>query len=289
MNKCKILKSMLTDNNTYIVPGVLECIGAKIAEKVGFKAISITGNGLSASVLGMPDISMMSLREVIDSSRNIAISTQIPVIGDADTGYGTALNVIRTVTEFERAGVAGIHIEDQQPPKKCAYYDTNKSLVSIEQQTAKIKAAVYAKNDPDFCIIARTDAFKISGMKETIFRSQQYAEAGADAIFVVGLQTAEEIASIKAALSVPLVINVNDGSELAAFDHEAMRSMGVKLVLYPATIRSAMVHSLSNVLSNLHCHGTSQAVLNQLSSLGELNDLLDLAKYQELEKEYVRM
>ena len=277
------LQRMLQDDKIYILPGVFECIGALIAEGAGFSAIAVTGNGLSASAIGMPDFGLMSMTEVVERSRLIASAVGIPVIADADTGYGGTLNVYRTVKEFEQAGVAGIHLEDQASPKKCAYYQADQKLISADDFVAKIKAAVAARSDKSFALVIRTDAFRIQGLAETIDRCRRYADAGADALFVVGLTSLEDIRAVSAATPIPLMVNTNDGDKLASIPLDELRATGVKLLAYPATVRSAMVKGVEAALQALAANGTTNKVLPDLAPISSLSKLTRLAFYQELE------
>lgn len=280
------LRSLLADNETYTVPGIFECLGAKIAQNIGFKVIFATGNGVSASLLGKPDVGLMSMREVVDSSANIANCVSIPVIGDADTGYGSVLNVIRTVQEFERAGIAGIFMEDQPTPKRCAYYPGEQRLVTAAEHAAKIRAAKWACTDKDFCVIARTDAFRIYGLEDTIDRARLYTQAGADAIFAIGIPDLATARILADALTVPLIINVNDGDPLTRVDIKDLNAAGVKFVFYPPTARAAVVRALETVLSCLYRTGSTTGVLDQLASLSEFNSLLDVEGLNILETQF---
>lgn len=288
INKRKTFKKILLDGNSYIVPGVYDGISAKIVEKVGFQLMSITGNGIAASTLGMPDIGLISMKEVADRAASIASCTYLPIIADADTGYGNGLNIIRTVTEFESAGVAGIHIEDQVSPKRCAYYGGRRNLVSVDEQVEKIKAAVYAKNDKDFCIIARTDALRSSGLKEAIERSKKYLEAGADAFFIVGLSDKAQILEIQREIKAPIVVNINDGDSLGRYSLEDFNELGVKFIFYPATIRSAAARAIKRAMESLHECGHTQNILQNLASLDEFNEIMDVSKYIKIGEMFVR-
>ncbi|MDR3588210.1 MAG: isocitrate lyase/PEP mutase family protein [Negativicutes bacterium] len=277
------LQRMLRDDKIYILPGVFECIGALVAEQAGFPAIGVTGNGLSASAIGMPDFGLMSMAEVVERSRQIASAVGIPVIADADTGYGGTLSVYRTVREFEQTGVAGIHLEDQASPKKCAYYQADQKLISTDDFVAKIKAATAARQDKAFALVIRTDAYRLRGLAETVERCRLYAAAGADMLFVVGLTSLEDIRAISAATPVPLMVNTNDGDKLAAIPLDELRAAGVKIIAYPATVRSAMVKAVETALRALAADGNTNKVLPALAPISGLSELTRLAHYQALE------
>ena len=285
---CKNLKKLLADPHTYIVPGVYDGISAKLAEKAGFQVMSVTGNGLSACALGLPDVGLMSMREVVDYSRNINSAVNIPVLADADTGYGTALNVIRTVKEFEQAGLSGIHIEDQVSPKKCAYYEGEKELVSVEHQVYKLKAAISARKNSDFCIIARTDALLVYGFEEMLLRTKKYVEVGVDGIFVVGFSSIEQIIAFKNEFKdIPLIINLNDTNPLNELGFTCLEKLGVKLILYPATARSAAAKAISDAFICMQTEGNTKKIIDTLLPLDTFSKMMDMEIYQELEKEYV--
>ncbi len=288
MKKTGKLKKILTDRQTYIVPGVYDCISARLAEKAGFKLVSVTGNGMVAAVLGLPDVGLMTMREVVDCSRNIASCISLPAIGDADTGYGSALNTVRTVREFELAGLAGIHLEDQASPKKCAYYAGKRELVSIGHQVHKLRAVVETRQDKDFCLIARTDALLPYGMKEAAKRARAYMEAGADAVFVVGFTGEKEIDDFKRTCrDVPLIVNINDNNPLNGLGLKGFADLGVKLAFYPATLRSAAARAIKDALACL-AGGSTRPLLDGLMALDEFNQVLDVGFYQQLEEKYVR-
>lgn len=286
MDKRQALKAFLADDVTYPVPGVFECIGAKAAEQAGFALAFVTGNGVAASALGVPDVGLMTMREVADRSAAIAACVRMPIIADADTGYGTVLNVVRSVREFERAGLAGIFIEDQADPKRCAYYPGEMRLIPAEEHAAKIRAAVWACAGKDFTVIARTDAFRVCGLTETVSRGRLYAAAGADAVFAIGLPDAATVRQVADALPVPLIVNVNDGDPLALAGLDAMKEAGAKLVFYPATVRAAVAKAAATVLACLRRTGSTDGVLDLLATREEFAGLLDLGAYQWLEENF---
>ncbi len=290
MEKRKTLRQMLSDDKAYIVPGVFDCIGAKVAENAGFKLIAVTGNGAAASMAGLPDLGIVTMTEVINCSKNIADCTDIPVIADADTGFGQTLNIMRTVHEFETAGLSGIHIEDQVSPKKCPYYGGNKhEVVSVEHHVNTLKAAQAARKDKDFCIISRTDAIVSYGFDEAVSRSNQYLEAGADAAFIVGLSSIEEVERAVKLVKGPLIVNVNDTSPLNAFSEERYRQAGAKLILYPATIRNVFLKQAMEAMLHLKQHGNTRQILEKFASLKEFRDLVELGRYEELEREFATL
>lgn len=279
---------MLGDRETYFVPGVFDCIGALAVKAAGFQAALVSGNAVSASVLGLPDMGLLTMTEVVDASSRIARSVDIPVIADADTGYGQPLNFMRTVNEFERGGVAGIHIEDQVSPKKCAYYGGTHEIVPVDEFLRKLKAGIDARENPDFCIIARTDAMVSYGREEAVRRANKYLEAGADAVFVVGCSTLEEVGMVAREVSGPVVVNVNDISELNRYSQETFRQLGVKLVLYPATLRSLFLKQALDTMKHLYENGNTADRLDRLATLPEFQKATKVPEYEAREYQYAK-
>lgn len=277
---------MLRDQETYFVPGVFDCIGALAAEKAGFQAALISGNAVSASLVGLPDMGLLTMSEVTGSASHIARCVDIPVIADADTGYGQPLNFMRTIHEFEQGGISGIHIEDQISPKKCAYYGGLHEVVPTEEFLKKLRAGIDAKEDPDFCIIARTDALVSFGREEAIDRANRYLDAGADAAFVVGCASLEDVEAVARAVHGPLVVNINDTGSLNDYSRDTFRQLGVKLVLYPATLRSLFLKQALETLRCLHENGNTQPVLKRLATLPEFQSLTKVPEYEAMEYEY---
>ena len=288
MNKRVTLKNMLGDRETYFVPGVFDCIGALAVKASGFQAALVSGNAVSASALGLPDMGLLTMTEVVDASSRIARSVDIPVIADADTGYGQPLNFMRTVNEFERGGVAGIHIEDQVSPKKCAYYGGTHEIVPVDEFLRKLKAGIDARENPDFCIIARTDAMVSYGREEAVRRANKYLEVGADAVFVVGCSTLEEVGMVAREVSGPVVVNVNDISELNRYSQETFRQLGVKLVLYPATLRSLFLKQALDTMKHLYENGNTADRLDRLATLPEFQKATKVPEYEAWEYQYAK-
>jgi 2-methylisocitrate lyase-like PEP mutase family enzyme len=286
MTASEQFRKYLGDGECYIAPGVYDCIGSRVAYSCGFKMLSLTGNGLSAAYLGMPDMGLLTMTEMVEGARRIAASVPIPLIADADNGYGGVLNITRTVREFMSAGVAAIHIEDQPSPKKCAYYPGEKRILPLEDGVRNIKTAVHARGGDPLCIIARTDAMRSDGLEETVRRANAYTEAGADAVFAVGLSSKEEIEELRAVTTVPLFANINDGKALSGFGPKEFKAMGIKCVLYPATIRNAYFKATQNVLLDLAKKGHTRDALNSFASIEEFGAMLDSDKYQALEEKF---
>lgn len=286
MDKRIKLKKMLQDKETYFVPGVFDCIGAQVVEAAGFQSMLVSGNAVSGSLLGLPDMGLLTMSEVIQASARIAGSVNIPVIADADTGYGQPLNFMRAVREFERGGVAGIHIEDQISPKKCAYYGGAHEIVPEGEFLRKLRAGLDARENPNFCIIARTDAMVSYGKEEAISRANRYLEAGADAVFVVGCSSIDEVEDVTKRIQGPVVININDTSPLNQYSAEIFRSIGVKLVLYPATLRALFLRQAAETMKCLYENGNTIPHLDRLATLSECQQMVKLPEYEKIEFQY---
>ena len=235
MKHTKALRKILAQERTILVPGAYDAVSAKILQQAGFRVLYMTGSGVTASLTGMPDVGILTMAEMVNQARNIVGAIDLPLICDADNGYGNPINVIRTVKEYERAGVAGIHIEDQVAPKKCGHFE-GKQIVPAEEMVKKIEAAIYAREEDDFLLIARTDARSVEGLDEALERARLYAEAGADMIFVETPQSVEELKVISEKLShIPLLVNMVEGGKTPILPFEDLREMGFKIVLYPTS------------------------------------------------------
>lgn len=268
-----------------IAPGVYDGLTARLAAEAGFEVLYMTGAGTSASRLGQPDLGLITLPEMVANAGMIAECSGLPVISDADTGYGNPLNVIRTVREFERAGVAGIHLEDQVFPKQCGHLD-GKRLVSAEEFVGKIKAAVDARRDPDFIIIARTDARTVNGFEDAMERACLYAEAGADFVFVESPLSRKEMASIPARVAVPCLINVaGPASKTPALLPGELAELGFKIAIYPAVAMDAVVNAVRRSLKSLREEGVAWDLQNLLGPR-KLFEALGLETWQAHEKNY---
>src|SRR5919204_4359110 len=213
------------------VPGVFNAVVARMAERLGYRAVYLSGAALAAAA-GVPDVGLLTLTEFVDQARTLTLATALPVIADADTGFGEALNVERAVRLFEAAGVAGLHLEDQQLPKRCGHL-SGKQLVEPEAMAAKIRAAVAARRDPDFVVIARTDARGVTGFGDAVRRARLYLRAGADAIFPEALESAEEFAAFARAVPAPLLANMTEFGRGPNLDFTTLANFGYRIVLYP--------------------------------------------------------
>jgi methylisocitrate lyase len=266
------------------VPGVFNPLVARLAEEAGFRAVYISGAALSAS-LGLPDVGLVTLTEFVEFARNIRACTNLPIISDADTGFGEALNVERTVKQFEAAGVAAIHLEDQVLPKRCGHL-SGKKLVSKEEMVAKLRAAMAARTDPDFVIIARTDARGVTDLKDAVTRALAYRAAGADVIFVEALKTQEEFGEFAKQVPGPLLANMTEFGQGPLLDFQTLAQLGYQIVLYPVTLLRLALKSASAALTQIKQQGHQRDLLEQMLTRKELYDLLRYTGYEERDRAY---
>jgi methylisocitrate lyase len=268
----------------FALPGVFNALVAKMAERLGFKGVYISGGALSASH-GVPDVGLLSLNDFLDQARSITQATSLPLLCDADTGFGEALNVERSVQLFEAAGVAGIHLEDQQLPKRCGHL-SGKALVEPEVMAAKIRAATAARRDPSFVIIARTDARGVYGFDDAVKRARLYLEAGADAIFPEALETEAEFAAFAKAVPARLLANMTEFGRSPNFDVETLGRLGYRMILFPlSAFRSAMAaaHSTLEAIAN---QGHQRDAIPGMLTRADLYDLLGYKGYEERDRGY---
>lgn len=285
MRRTTHFRKLLEGKTILVAPGAYDGLSARLIEKVGFPLIYVTGGGIARS-MGYPDMGLLTMSEVITRVKNIVDVTEIPVIADADTGYGNALNVMRTVREFEAAGVAGIHIEDQITPKKCGHYE-GKSLVSEEEMIKKIEAAREARTDPDFVVIARTDARAVEGFENAIQRAKRYVGAGADMIFVEAPQSVQEIRKIADSISIPLLINMFKGGKTPLVPMKELDAMGYRVAIVPSPLQLAAIHAMKELLQILKEEGTIEPFSEKMASFKERDEIVDLQKYEKLEKKFL--
>jgi methylisocitrate lyase len=283
--KGKRLRDLLRLPGIVRAPGAFDAWSARLVEMAGFPAAYMTGYGASASVLGQPDIGLMTMSEMVAQAKNMASAVDIPIIADADTGYGGILNVIRTVQEFETAGVAGLQLEDQVFPKRCGHME-GKQLISKNEMTAKIRAAVYARRSEDFVVIARTDARAVTGLEDAIDRAIAYTEAGADVLFVEAPRTVEEMEKIAAATILPLIANMVESGKTPFFTADELERIGYKIAIYPVSTLYAATRAIMDLLRRLKEDGTTANCLDGLVGFQEFNDLIGVEKIRALEKKF---
>ena len=249
------LRQMLQAPGIIVAPGAYDGFSARLIEAAGFQAVYMTGAGTAASHLGQPDLGLATLTEMANHAGHLASCVSLPVVADADTGYGNVLNVVRTVREYEKAGVAGLHIEDQVAPKKCGHI-AGKQVIPTEEFCDKIRAASEYRTDPDFVIIARTDARAVTSLEDAIDRGNRYAQAGADLIFFEAPQTEDEIRRVAREIKAPLLANMVIGGKTPAMPVAELERMGFKMVIFPAVCMAAAVPAMEKSLAFLKEHGT---------------------------------
>jgi methylisocitrate lyase len=263
-------------------PGVLTPLSAKLIERHGFDAIYISGSVLAAD-LGLPDIGLTTMSEVANRARQITRVTNLPAIVDADTGFGEPLNVARTVQELEDAGVAALHIEDQQNPKRCGHLD-GKQIVDTATATRRIRAAIKARRDPELVVIARTDIRSVDGFAATIRRARELQDAGADLIFPEALVDLHEFEALRKAISVPLLANMTEFGKSKLFTADQLHDVGVDLVIYPVSLQRIAMGAMDRALAEIHANGTTEPLLNQMQSRADLYELLGYADYAGMDE-----
>jgi carboxyvinyl-carboxyphosphonate phosphorylmutase len=246
---------MLREPGIIVAPGAYDGFSARLIEAAGFKAVYMTGAGTAASHLGQPDLGLATLTEMATHAAHLASCVSIPLIADADTGYGNALNVVRTVREYERAGVAGLHIEDQVAPKKCGHI-AGKQVIPAQEMADKLRAASEYRTDPDFVIIARTDARAVTGLDDAIARANLYADSGADMIFFEAPQSEDEIARVAREVKAPLLSNMVAGGKTPPVKVSELERLGYKLVIFPGIAMAAAIPAIETALERLKQTGT---------------------------------
>jgi len=286
MKKTTVLRNLLKRPGIIVAPGAENAFTAKIIEQTGgFQAFYMTGSGTAASLIGTPDIGLLTMTEMVTQARNLAMATNLPVIADADTGYGGVLNGMRTVREYEKSGVAAIHIEDQVAPKRCGHFE-GKQVISQNEMVGKIKAAVDAREDPDFVLIARTDARAPLGLDEAIKRARAYVEAGADVIFVEAPQSVEEIRVIVQSINAPLLVNMVEGGKTPILTTGELEEMGVNIVIFPIDAQCVAAKAIQELMQELKVTGSVKGFAHRRVTFDEYQSITGLAKYEEMEKKY---
>jgi len=282
-----MLRQMMTGKQIVVAPGAHDALTAKIIEQVGFSAVYMTGYGQAASHLGKPDVGLLTLTEMVARASNIVEAVNVPVIADADTGFGNAVNVMRTLREYEKAGVAAIQLEDQVAPKKCGHM-TGRQVVSKEEMVGKIKAAVDVRTDPDLMIIARTDARTVHGIGEALERAKAYEEAGADILFIESPESVEEMKQITTSFKVPVLANMVEGGRTPFLPVQDLQGLGYDLVIFPTASTYLVTKALTRLMTVLKDTGTTASLIPEMITFEEFNDLIGLTKIREIESIYVK-
>jgi len=281
MKQTTKLRELIQKKEILVVPGAFDAMSARLIEVVGFEAVYMTGFGTAASIFGVPDIGLLTMTEMVENAKRISDAVQIPVIADADTGYGNHLNVIRTIEEYEKAGVAALHIEDQVSPKRCGHME-GKRLISTEDMVPKIRAAVASRKDKDLVLIARTDAIATEGFDEAIRRGNTYREEGADIIFVEAPTTIEQLEKIPKRIKGPVMVNIAPKTPVLHF--KKYEEMGYSIAIYPPLSLTAAYAAIKEKLMGLKKDGITDAGAHGGVPFEELLDFLGLKRYQALEE-----
>ena len=281
----KKLSSMIKSKKPLVIPGVYDAIGAKIAEKVGFDAMFQTGYGTSATLFGMPDYGFIGATETVDNARRISNAISVPLIVDSDTGYGNALSVWKLVKELEAAGAAGIFLEDQKWPKRCGHMQ-GKEVIPQEEYTEKLGAAIDARENKDFIIVARTDSRATEGLDKSIERGIQNKKTGADAIFIEAPRSLDEMKKIGKEIKAPLVANMIEGGATPMNSAKTLNKIGFNIILYPLSVLFANTFATMNILQELKNSGTTSKYKQKVVNFDQFNNLVELDKYKKMETKY---
>ena len=286
--KAHELRLLLRGNRIIVAPGAFDALSARLVEQAGFPVVYVSGAGISSSRLGVPDIGLTTLNEVADSAKNIINVTNIPAICDIDTGFGNAINAIRTIKEFETIGAAGIHIEDQITPKRCGHIESKQIIPQIEM-VKKIEACVHARRNDDFVIIARTDAIAVAGFDEAIRRAKAYSQAGADVIFVEAPRNVDEMKLIVELLpDKPLMINmVTMGGITPVLPISVLDTIGFRIAHYPNLAWTAAIRAMQLILSELKEKGQIKNMDKKLVSFKEMFEIVGIAEFKKLEERFL--
>ena len=280
------IRKLLSDKSKpLVIPGVYDAVGAKIVEKVGFEAMFQTGYGTSATLLGMPDYGFIGSTETIDNARRICHAVSVPVIVDADTGYGNALSVNKLVHELETAGASGIFLEDQKWPKRCGHMK-GKEVIPKDEYAEKLQAALDARSDKDFIIVARTDARATEGLDKAIERGLFYKKIGADVIFIEAPKTIQEMQKIGNSINAPLVANMIEGGATPIISKSKLHRMGFKIILYPLSVLFSNTFATFQTLKELKRFGITKKSKKKMVNFDQFNEIVELSKYTKLEKRY---
>jgi 2,3-dimethylmalate lyase len=285
MEKAKLIRDALAQHGQLIMPGVYDALSAKIATRAGFEVVFITGYSLSATLLGEPDFGVLTQTEVVGAAQRICSVVDTPVIVDADTGYGNAINVIRTVEDLLRAGAAGMFLEDQVWPKRCGHMK-GKQVIPLDEQLKKLTAAIEAKSGRDFFIVARTDSRQALGLAEAIKRGIAFKEAGADAVFIEAPESKEEMKEISRQVPGPLVANMLERGVTPLMGPTELKDLGFDLIVWPLAPLYSVAKSLTDVYTTLRRDGSTLNILDRLMPFSDFNDIVGLDEKYALDAKY---
>ena len=288
MSPRQTLKRLLSRNKLLVAPGCFDGLSARLVQEAGFEAAYLSGGAVARS-MGIPDIGLVTMSESIERAVQVVSAINIPIIADADTGYGNAVNLVRSVREFERAGVAAIHIEDQITPKRCGHLD-GKEVISLKEMELKLKAALAARSDADFCIIARTDARGVNGFEDAVKRANAFAKLGVDAIFFEAPQSEEELAEIPKRLpNIPLLVNVFKGGKTPMLPMDRLEKMGFRIAIYPSETQRAAIHAMRHALGTLKREGTTESIDAHLTTFKDRDKVVGLDDWNKIEREFMAL
>ncbi len=285
MGKAQLIRQALAQHGQLIMPGVYDALSAKIAARAGFEVIFITGYSLSATLLGEPDFGLLTQTEVVSAAQRICSVVDTPVIVDADTGYGNAINVMRTVQDLIRAGAGGMFLEDQVWPKRCGHMK-GKQVIPLDEQLKKLKAAVEAKGNNDFFIVARTDSRQALGLDEAIRRGMAFKAAGADAVFIEAPESKAEMKAISSQVGGPLVANMLERGVTPLMGPKELKELGFDLIVWPLAPLYSVAKSLTDVYTTLRRDGSTLAILDKLMPFDEFNGIVGLNEKYALDAKY---
>jgi 2-methylisocitrate lyase-like PEP mutase family enzyme len=286
MSRKQRLRQLIAREEILVAPGVYDAYLARCVERAGFEAVYMTGAGVSHTRLGVPDLGLLSFAEMVEQAERIADAVELPLIADADTGYGNAMNVARTIRAYERAGVSACHIEDQQMPKRCGHFD-EKRVTSLAEMAAKLKAALDARTDPEFVIIARTDARTVEGLDAALERANAYAETGADMIFVESPLSEDELALIGRTVNAPLLANMVESGKTPILPAERLQALGFSVIIHPGSIGRFVGKQVAEFLHQFRTERSTLSQMNKMLTFSEQNEIVDLEGYLERARRYL--
>jgi 2,3-dimethylmalate lyase len=283
--KIERLRGLIRSEAPVVMPFAYDALSARVIEEAGFVALGASGGNITASLLAVPDIALTTMTEIVTQTKNIVGATGLPVIADADNGYGNHVNVQRAVCEFEQAGVAGLFFEDQVNPKRCGHYE-GVEVITAGAMEAKIRAAVEAREDPQFLIVARTDARQRYGIDEAVERANRYAAAGADMIFVEAPLSREELEALPKRVQAPLMVNMVEGGRTPLLPARELGAIGYKVIIWPDTALAAAAFAMAEALRVLKTEGTTAPILQDLLHFEKMRALLRFEKYRRLDEQF---
>lgn len=280
------LKALLAQDDILVLPGVADALTARIVENAGFPAVYVTGAGFANASFALPDIGLITLSEVVTHVERIAAAVDVPVVVDADTGYGDVLQVRRTIRQLERAGAAAVQLEDQAEPKRCGHFD-GQQLIGATEMVRKIGAALDARDSEDLVLIARTDAMGVNGFDDAVARGRAYVAAGADVVFVEAPRTMAELSALPREIDAPLIANMVEGGKTPLLSAGELGALGYRVALFANTALRASIASVSHAMESLRARGSTAELLPTIASWSERQDLVRLGYYEELENKYI--